>query len=338
MSIKLLLYKLKMQFNTISVSDTLPSPAAVEADSLPKTPQYPGDVNQALIELGSTICKVREPSCELCPLNRWCLAYRDFTTTKQSEEVRSFRDNFIIIWFNDIQLQSNSIIDIEDVCRVCEPVTNYEGVISYPMKAMRKKSREELDIVHVVEWRPTPESENRQFLMVRRPDTGNPMIWILTDKWTYHYYVAQGLLAGLYDFPSSTDVSGATLSGDQENLASESLAKILSVPVLPSLEGLLNVKDSESVAISSIRPGGDVLHIFSHIRKIYRVQWVVLRGGDSPPAFHSPPVKGRPTARGKSETRPADVVTNVNGRSGLHTGAIWVPLDGVMETKWVYVW
>ena len=35
----------------------------------------PGDVNQALIELGSTVCKVREPSCGACPLQRWCAAY-----------------------------------------------------------------------------------------------------------------------------------------------------------------------------------------------------------------------------------------------------------------------
>ena len=35
----------------------------------------PGDVNQALIELGSTICKVRDPACGACPLQRWCVAH-----------------------------------------------------------------------------------------------------------------------------------------------------------------------------------------------------------------------------------------------------------------------
>ena len=35
----------------------------------------PGDVNQALIELGSTVCKVRDPACSACSLQQWCAAY-----------------------------------------------------------------------------------------------------------------------------------------------------------------------------------------------------------------------------------------------------------------------
>ena len=38
---------------------------------------HPGDINQALIELGSTICKIRDPMCGDCPLNRWCGAYNE---------------------------------------------------------------------------------------------------------------------------------------------------------------------------------------------------------------------------------------------------------------------
>lgn len=37
--------------------------------------QHPGDINQALIELGSTVCRVREPDCASCPLRPWCNAY-----------------------------------------------------------------------------------------------------------------------------------------------------------------------------------------------------------------------------------------------------------------------
>jgi A/G-specific adenine glycosylase len=32
----------------------------------------PGDCNQAMMELGATICTPRSPQCLLCPLNRWC--------------------------------------------------------------------------------------------------------------------------------------------------------------------------------------------------------------------------------------------------------------------------
>lgn len=45
----------------------------------------PGDVNQALIELGSTVCKVRDPQCGSCPLRAWCGASRG---EKAAEEVR----------------------------------------------------------------------------------------------------------------------------------------------------------------------------------------------------------------------------------------------------------
>ena len=36
----------------------------------------PGDFNQALMELGQTICLPRNPLCTECPLNRWCEGHR----------------------------------------------------------------------------------------------------------------------------------------------------------------------------------------------------------------------------------------------------------------------
>ena len=46
-----------------------------------------------------------------------------------------------------------------------------------------------------------------------------------------------------------------------------------------------------AVCVVKIVPAGDVLHIFSHIRKTYRVQWVVLEGGsaDGPPPLVQQP-------------------------------------------------
>ncbi len=36
----------------------------------------PGDWNQALMELGETVCKPQIPRCDSCPASRWCLAHR----------------------------------------------------------------------------------------------------------------------------------------------------------------------------------------------------------------------------------------------------------------------
>lgn len=39
-------------------------------------PRAPGDWNQALMELGETVCTPQAPCCEACPVSRWCRGYR----------------------------------------------------------------------------------------------------------------------------------------------------------------------------------------------------------------------------------------------------------------------
>jgi A/G-specific adenine glycosylase len=34
----------------------------------------PGDFNQAMMELGATVCTPRRPQCPMCPLHKWCAA------------------------------------------------------------------------------------------------------------------------------------------------------------------------------------------------------------------------------------------------------------------------
>lgn len=36
--------------------------------------QHPGDFNQAMMELGATVCVPKNPRCPVCPLARWCCA------------------------------------------------------------------------------------------------------------------------------------------------------------------------------------------------------------------------------------------------------------------------
>ena len=61
-------------------------------EALPK--ERPGDYNQALMELGATLCLPNgAPKCELCPLRAYCLAYRKNQTmlfpvkTKKSSRI-----------------------------------------------------------------------------------------------------------------------------------------------------------------------------------------------------------------------------------------------------------
>lgn len=41
----------------------------------------PGDFNQAIMDLGATLCKKHEPNCIQCPIQKYCLAYQNQTVT-----------------------------------------------------------------------------------------------------------------------------------------------------------------------------------------------------------------------------------------------------------------
>ncbi|PBL00334.1 DNA glycosylase [Armillaria gallica] len=226
---------------------------AQESDDSMVRNRYPGDINQALIELGSTVCKVRAPDCEQCPLKSQCAAYQS--------EVKL------------VPLQQ----DIEDLCTLCDPRLE-RGVAAYPMKAERKKPRVEIDLVNVVEWRSKSDPGNRQFLLVRRP--------------------SEGLLAGLYEFPTEANVSGTLSDARIVEILRAQLSALFQSPI--RVPGSTDIEQSDpSCAIVKIQPAGDVIHVFSHIRKTYRVQWVIIEGGDEPPETVQPqgPSHGRAKAR-----------------------------------------
>ena len=46
------------------------------ADQYALSAQDPGILNQALMELGATVCTPKNPTCFLCPLNRFCVAFK----------------------------------------------------------------------------------------------------------------------------------------------------------------------------------------------------------------------------------------------------------------------
>jgi A/G-specific adenine glycosylase len=43
----------------------------------------PGDANQAMMELGATVCLPREPKCLLCPVSEFCVAHGDIPRTSK---------------------------------------------------------------------------------------------------------------------------------------------------------------------------------------------------------------------------------------------------------------
>lgn len=43
-----------------------------DAEALVRGTKRPGDLNQAIMELGALVCTPRSPSCDACPARRWC--------------------------------------------------------------------------------------------------------------------------------------------------------------------------------------------------------------------------------------------------------------------------
>jgi len=150
-----------------------------------------------------------------------------------------------------------------------------------------------------------------------------------------------GLLAGLYEFPTSVNVSKSMTPVAQAAVPAKILSKLVQDGSLlkTTPQNQKRVRDdpaqTEKLTISSIQPVGDVLHVFSHIKKTYRVQRIILEGGANPPAtlLGASLHEERPLKKIKKEkgaVKDANV-TATHVPSGPM--AVWVPLDKVVETK-----
>jgi len=188
------------------------------------------------------------------------------------------------------------------------------------MKVDRKKVREELDIVNVVEWRQDLNSDERFFLLVRRPETGI----LLCVEFNYCSHFLPGLLAGLYDFATSENTS--------KRLTTESI-KPLSLKYLGEIFGCVFQEDatvnsdetSQKIRLTRVSVIGDVSHVFSHVRKTYRVVWILMTGGGKPPMLR----KVKTSRSSKKPVRKFEKNMESQRNSDLHMEYTWTLFDQV---------
>lgn len=140
--------------------------------------------------------------------------------------------------------------------------------------------------------------------------------------------VRTGLLAGLYEYPTSANVSLSISAAQMMAMPQKLLSVLLSSPlaaceVSPTLVKRSGEQSRSAAAyrITKIIPAGDVRHVFSHIKKTYRVQWVLVIGGNSPPELA---VVTKPVDRAKSN---AKAMSPISG--------IWLPFQEVPKAKYV---
>uniref|UniRef100_A0A8D0ELC3 Adenine DNA glycosylase n=1 Tax=Strix occidentalis caurina TaxID=311401 RepID=A0A8D0ELC3_STROC len=154
----------------------------------------PGDFNQALMELGATVCVPKAPLCGECPVKQHCRARR------RVEKELAFASQKLFG-------KPDPVPDVEDCgkcvggCPLCPPATepwdSSLGVTNFPRKAAKKQPRVVKTATCVLERRGCHGAP--EYLIVQRPNSG--------------------LLAGLWEFPSLLLAQGLQEEKQQEALA-----------------------------------------------------------------------------------------------------------------------
>uniref|UniRef100_A0A8D2P6D0 Adenine DNA glycosylase n=1 Tax=Zosterops lateralis melanops TaxID=1220523 RepID=A0A8D2P6D0_ZOSLA len=152
----------------------------------------PGDFNQALMELGATVCVPKAPLCGECPAKQHCQAWR------RVERELAFASQKLFG-------KKNPVPDVEDCgvgdCPLCPPATepwdSSLGVTNFPRKAAKKPPRVMRTATCVLERRGCHGAP--EYLIVQRPSSG--------------------LLAGLWEFPSLPVAQDLQEEKEREELA-----------------------------------------------------------------------------------------------------------------------
>ncbi|RXN34560.1 adenine DNA glycosylase-like protein [Labeo rohita] len=194
-------------------------------------PERPGDFNQAVMELGATVCTPKSPLCSQCPIQTHCRAFRKASIKQETDSKRLISKL--------VSKLNTSVPDIENClaagsCGLClsEDWNPQLGVQNYPRKPVKKAPRVEQTLTCVVE----------------RQRAGEEMEYLLTQR------PSKGLLAGMWELPSML------LEAD----ISEKKYKAL---ICDMMQKLLE----KSLDANSVKFVGEVVHIFSHIHQTYIV-------------------------------------------------------------------
>ena len=205
--------------------------------------ERPGDFNQAIMELGATVCMPKSPQCNTCPVRDICLAYKQAKTlvNKNESGIKSFfdtgrkTDDCPTTVFTDIEeLISND-------CKLCLPKNSTWdaelGVCNYPRKTKIKEARQERVAVCILECHT---DEDTVLFLTKRPSSG--------------------LLAGLWEFPNFV-------------VETDTPEKALVTKVKEFIKQEFRIPLPDNQEVSNL---GEVVHLFSHIHHTYVVHKIVL--------------------------------------------------------------
>jgi len=208
----------------------------------------PGHFNQALMDIGATICTPKSVSCHQCPIKNYCVAHAEklanakvsnlFTKRKRHEE------------------EDNNIDDIEE-CDICIPNKNFYNeydVTSYPIKVKKEAVKIESYLVMLFEMRDVNSS---QFLISKRPE--------------------KGLLAGLWEFPNILiNTTKPKSTSKKKSNDDEEMIEIDMKTKHSAIETYLMKLNLNFDNIVNQKTLGRTKHIFSHLHHYYYVEYIQL--------------------------------------------------------------
>ena len=109
-------------------------------------PLRAGDFNQALMDLGATVCTPKTPKCSSCPLVNVCRAYAEVQIRPRlTETLSNSLDNGTVPTDGDKSVTDHKTQPVEkDVCELCPntipPLEDF-GVTYYPFKSTAKEAK-----------------------------------------------------------------------------------------------------------------------------------------------------------------------------------------------------
>ncbi|CBQ68572.1 related to A/G-specific adenine DNA glycosylase [Sporisorium reilianum SRZ2] len=242
----------------------------------------PGEWNQALMELGSTVCTPLKPGCGECPIRSTCRAYHE---AAQTDAVKPKGKK-----------QEAMVVDLEDLCGYCEPfpfeeeaeeprtakapsngVTKLrQATLSFGFSAgapvCKSKAKAEQDKVQLTQ---TMETHIRRYPMklekkkIRQEECLVCIVHGPKGEYLLEQRPASGLLASMWQFPSLTLSTTGTASEDSEQVfPSTPIPKLIDTFIASLIDPKATVETKDKV--------GSITHIFSHLHLTMHVYSISL--------------------------------------------------------------
>eukprot|EP00002_Diphylleia_rotans_P002078 TRINITY_DN11282_c0_g1_i4.p1 TRINITY_DN11282_c0_g1~~TRINITY_DN11282_c0_g1_i4.p1 ORF type:complete len:294 (-),score=65.13 TRINITY_DN11282_c0_g1_i4:103-984(-) len=208
-----------------------------------------GDWNQALMELGATVCVPVKPSCGECPVRKHCLAFSRFAIDQKMHNREP-----------KLTDASNRAIprSVEANCQYCGDLKSIESADGYPLKSKKKEQRKEYVASCILKVKCVGEKESKlHLLLIKRPESG--------------------LLASMMEFPTR-EVSESSSYKARQQIIDDYLEIIL--------PGFTVCGDEMSAGLVLKRriDVGQIIHNFTHIQQTIFVELLEL-GATSLPAI-----------------------------------------------------